>query len=102
MLIKSCTKCNYVYDAIEWARLPIVGIQGDKVERLDLRTCVQADCRSTLALVMPEDVSVCLGCGKWLGAGQIKTYAPLGVICESCAARSALVPRYRSVGSGMY
>jgi len=100
--MKTCTKCSHVYDAAAWASLPVVGVQDDKVERLDLRTCIQDGCRSTLAVLLADGVSVCLGCGKWLGAGQTKVVSMLGVICESCAVRSALVPKYVRQGSGMY
>lgn len=99
---KVCTKCGHAYHAGAWMSLPMVGLQDDGTERLDLRTCTQPDCRTTLAMPLKDGVSVCGGCGRWLGGGEVKTAALLGVLCQDCAARSALVPRMVKGTGGMY
>lgn len=47
---KLCSCCRRAISQEEWSGLPLVGIQADDVEALELRDC---ECGSTLAVVLP-------------------------------------------------
>lgn len=80
---KTCA-CGRVFDRVEWEMLPFVGVQPLTTEegpaRADLRNCA---CNSTIAVLLPEGVSVCTfdGCGSWI-EGETKSAGPLGVVCS--------------------
>lgn len=82
---KTCS-CGRTYDKDAWQTLPFVGVQAyvgfanDPVERLDFRNC---ECRNTCAISLPEGVSVCVRCHKWIeDAPRIVTST--GVFCSKC------------------
>src|SRR5690349_609835 len=88
-IIKVCS-CGARYDHSQWLRLPFVGVNdaGDGF-KLDLRNC---SCHSTIAIELPEGVSVCSGCKRWLGTGDVKV-AVEGepIFCERCARDCGLI-----------
>lgn len=79
-IAKRCS-CGLTYDRAGWEALQHVGIHTDGVtpERLDLRNC---SCRSTVAVELPDTVSICEGCSVWVD--NEKTVTHLGAFCAKC------------------
>lgn len=50
--IKRCS-CGKMYTHREWYSLPLCGVGGDEVEKLELRNC---SCGSTIAVIIGGDV----------------------------------------------
>ncbi|HLK36054.1 MAG TPA: hypothetical protein VKU41_04830 [Polyangiaceae bacterium] len=88
--VKVCS-CGRPFDHAQWMKLPFAGVLDGDGEKLDLRNC---SCHSTIALELPESVSVCTGCGRWLGAGEPKVCGETsGVLCDPCAETTGVVVR---------
>jgi hypothetical protein len=90
--MKTCS-CTAHYDLAAWQRLPFVGIQAfDPNDRIDIRNCA---CRSSIAVDLPPGVSVCTGCGVWLGTGDVKVAAEgEPIFCVPCARACGLITSF--------
>ena len=89
--MKTCS-CGRHHDAAAWRGLPFVGVQAMGGERVELRNC---QCRSTIAVELGPDESVCIGCGARLDA-ELKVCGEAdGVFCPACAFACGLVGMIR-------
>lgn len=81
-IAKRCS-CGTSFTRAEWEQLPFVGIHADGVtpERLDLRNH-DPGCKSTIAVELPDTVSICEGCSVWVD--NEKTVTHLGAFCAKC------------------
>ncbi len=86
-MIKRCA-CGLSYTQQQWVELVHVGVWATTPnERYDMRQC---RCRSTLSVELPEHVSVCAECRRWIAPNERRTvFEGRGACCSECGPRLA-------------